>query len=212
MATKLLKNNTAGVVSLNDITYDVPTEGYTIPETSYHRFASSSDLITALSGATPDLTLNDGGVDLSLSDAVNHLKNIYPTDIDIHPFTLSEFDAAYDATTGTATKTTSTNIDFKLPADLYLSGGEILTDGNAVFGDWVQCQIIDIDDILGYGPNTILKDYVVKYYIDKNARMVITINYAGKVLKDLYIRIIYHSIGTANDVGISINYYLHKLI
>lgn len=123
----------------------------------------------------------------------------------------NQFDFAGNGTIGTATKNTTTNIDFKLPAKLWLDGGAILTK-DPVFGDWFQVQIVDVDNILGGGAGQVLKNYINKWYIHPDISLLeLNGSYAGEVLKDLYIRIKYHSIGTVTDVTVAINYKLHAL-
>lgn len=73
--SKILKNSTDGVVELVDVGVSIPASGqFTVPPQDYLRFASSSDMIRALS--TGIIVLNDGGNDITnLSDAINIIKN-----------------------------------------------------------------------------------------------------------------------------------------
>ncbi len=123
----------------------------------------------------------------------------------------NKFDFAGNGVTGTATKNTTTDIDFKLPANLWLSGGEVLVKDH-VFGDWFEIQVIDIDNVLGGGANVVLKTYVNKWYVHPSVFCEeLESPYAGEVLKDLYIRVKYHSTGITTDVSLSANYKLHTL-
>ena len=116
-----------------------------------------------------------------------------------------------DGVTSTATKNTTTNIDFKVDQDfIYVNGAEFI-QVNAVFGDYVECQVIDIDNVLGMGANTVLTQYLTKWYIDPSTtRFSLESPYAGNVPNGCYMRAIYHSVGTSNDVDIAINYFFHK--
>ena len=129
-----------------------------------------------------------------------------------YPFTTSDFDACFNAVNATCTKDTTTNIDFKITtADTYLNGCRAFNE-DAVKGDWVEMQVIDIDNVLGYGPNTVLKQWVYKWFMCPGDVCNLTTNYAGAIPQNCYIRVIYHSTGTVNDVKVWINWYLHKAI
>jgi len=85
--TKVLKNNTANDVLITDVGQTLTdSETFVIDPASYMLYANSSDVVTLLSDST--LTYNDGTNDLSLSDAINHLKGYsqaLPTDTDGSP-------------------------------------------------------------------------------------------------------------------------------
>jgi len=111
----------------------------------------------------------------------------------------------------TATAGTSTNLDFKLknPADqdctCYLYRGHIKTDNNVVFGDTFDVIIIDIDDILGYGPNFVLANMIKgeplltgEQEIKLNPPSADPWNSCKKIPQGIYIRCIYHSTGQNN--------------
>lgn len=117
-----------------------------------------------------------------------------------------------DGVSGTATKNSVTNIDFKiLTTDKYLHGGQLFIE-SAVHGDWVECQIVDIGNVLGYGANTVLRTFLYKWFIDPtNGNTTIEAPFVGKIPVNTYLRIKYHSIGTVLDVKVAINYFLSKL-
>lgn len=126
--------------------------------------------------------------------------------------THTDFDYSEQAVSGTATKNSTTDIDYKVTdAKHYINGGCILQQ-NAVWGDWLEAQIIDIDNVLGLGANTVLKHYIKKRYLHPSDHCAsVNLPYAGEVPKDVYLRIKYHSVGIINDVNLKINYFLHAL-
>lgn len=86
----------------------------------------------------------------------------------------------------------------------YIWGGQaILKD--ASYGDWATFQIVDKDNILGYGTGVILKEYIKKCYMDPNRRLEFESLAPGKLLVGLYLRCIYTSVGSI-DPTIYINY------
>ena len=120
----------------------------------------------------------------------------------------NKFDFAGNKIAGTATKNTTTNIDFKMPADSWLDGGMILVKDH-VKGDYFIIEIVDIDNILGGGAGAILKTYVNWYVHPDLPCLQVETNYAGKVLKNLYLRVKYTSVGTVNNVWVAANYRLN---
>ena len=115
-------------------------------------------------------------------------------------------------TISTATAGTTTNIDIKLTDDHCLTGGTLRTYGS-VFGDYVIFQVVDVDNILGYGAGAVLGQYCTKWYMRSDAQEQINENthYPAKIPAGLYLRITYVSIGTT-DVQVAIMYRLHKLM
>lgn len=126
--------------------------------------------------------------------------------------THTDFNYSENGTTGTATKNTTTNIDFKVTyAKGYINGG-IIHYQNAFWGDYIEAQVIDIDNVLGGGVNTVLKHYIKKRYLHPNENnSLINLPYAGLIPEDVYLRVIYHSVGTSTDINLAINYFLHEL-
>ena len=110
----------------------------------------------------------------------------------------------------TATKNSTTDHDLKIIDTItWINGGE-LGYKNHVWGDYIEVQIIDIDNVLGGGANTVLDPFVKKRYLHSNSDYTsLILDYAGKIPKDTYLRVKYHSVGTTNNVDLFINYHLH---
>lgn len=132
-----------------------------------------------------------------------------------YAFVTSDFIYNGSGVLATATKNAATDIDFQIPGTAgtfqYINGAQVITQ-NAAFGDWASSKIIDIDNILGYGANTILSSYIQKWYIDPASSLNLVTQYAGKVPAGVYVRVTYNSVGTVNDVGVAINFKLHTPI
>lgn len=74
--SKIIKNNTGSNVFLADVGVTIPASGqYVIPPTEYWLWAASSDVVTKIGDST--LTVNDGSVDLTISDGVDLVKGIF---------------------------------------------------------------------------------------------------------------------------------------
>jgi len=88
--SKILKNNTALVVSIDDTGKTVPASGQlTIDPNWYLLFAASGDTITLVGDST--LTVNDGSADLSISDGIDLIKGIFPKKIAVGNELLTQF-------------------------------------------------------------------------------------------------------------------------
>ena len=127
----------------------------------------------------------------------------------LRPFAKDSVEFKGEGKGGTITKDTTQNVDLKLTEDMYCDGG-FLYASDAEFGDYIKSQVIDIDDILGYGENYVLKTWIEKWYVIPNQIMHVKVNQGGAISANLYLRLKYTSIGTINDVQFAINYHLYR--
>jgi hypothetical protein len=106
---------------------------------------------------------------------------------------------------GTATAGQTTNLDFKLTESRLVYGGQLFLK-NHVFQDKFHFQVVDVDNILGYGAGTVLGQYMQDWYVadDVVAQPPILVNYPTEVFAGLYIRVAYISTGAVN-VSAAIN-------
>ena len=134
-----------------------------------------------------------------------------PTGIKLNPYAVGsvEFQGVGKSTTVTAGDTQ--NLDLKVTSGDRLFNGGMLYTTNAVIGDWIKVQIVDVDNILGYGSDYVVKTFIQKYYVFPGHVMTVKTPYAGKVLENLYIRMQYKSTGGTN-VGLAVNYFLTQAI
>lgn len=111
---------------------------------------------------------------------------------------------------GTATAGTTTNIDHKLTEARLLDGVKLILKDQA-FGDSVRFQVVDVDNILGYGAGLVLDEFGSSWYVssDSQDQGAINLPYSAEVIANLYVRIIYNSTGGSN-VSVKANLWLHK--
>lgn len=121
-----------------------------------------------------------------------------------------KFEYAEDGMIGTATKNTTTNLDFKITGSKeYIQGGQLLYQ-NAAWGDYITAQVVDVDNVLGQGAGTVLNEYIKKRYVCPSlCQAELEVPYAGKIPQNCYLRIKYTSVGTSTDVDVAVNYSLH---
>lgn len=130
---------------------------------------------------------------------------------------LSQFDstnvnAASRGTIATIPAGSTTNIDIKLLDDSFLTGGVLRAKG-ATFGDYATFQVVDVDNVLESGYGAILGEYVTNWYMRSDSQEQVNENthYPAKIKANLYLRLIYVSIGVTN-VDVAIMYRLHKAL
>lgn len=112
-------------------------------------------------------------------------------------------------TIATATKNSTTDIDLVLSEARLLNGGHMYAD-KAILNDYIVAQVVDVDDILGYGAGFVAKEWITKWYVIPNIYQRIETPQAGEILAGLYLRLKYTSTGTVDDVTILVNYNTFK--
>ena len=110
----------------------------------------------------------------------------------------------------TAVKTTTTNIDYKVVENRFINGLEFILN-NQAFGDNCKFQVVDVDGIY-YPAGTVLDEFGTDWNLssDTQRQGPYILPYPALVNANLYLRIVYNSVGTVNDVDVKINYFLHK--
>ena len=132
--------------------------------------------------------------------------------INVGEYGTKDLNLNYQGTSGTVPKGTTTNIDFLITGDHLVDGGEIISSG-AVMGDKFTIMIVDKDNVLGYGLNVVLNQFITNWFVDPvSPRWGFTSSYPAKLYSGLYVRLIFTSIGTVNDVTVAINMGLHKVL
>lgn len=105
-----------------------------------------------------------------------------------------------------------TTRDFLISDDSLIDGA-IVHVLNSALGDKLKCQVVDKNNIFGYGANTVLGQYVTDWYINpsKTEQLDFTCPYPAKIYSGLYLRVVYSSTG-ASPVDVIVNYKLHKVL
>lgn len=111
---------------------------------------------------------------------------------------------------GSCAVNTTTSIDFKLPEDRWVAGGIIIAQGTH-WGDKLCLQVIDIDNVLGYGANTVLDEYVTDFYLvsDSEFQLQLECPYVALVPANLYIRVKYTNTSLIDAVELACNLMTH---
>lgn len=121
----------------------------------------------------------------------------------------NDFDFYGNGFSGVATKNSTTSFNFKIEQNItYCAGGEIIVK-DAEHGDYIKIEVVDVDNILGYGANFVVQTYLEKWHIDYRGKNILEVPYAGKIPSGLYLKLYYKSVGTTYDVKVAVNYYFH---
>ncbi len=130
----------------------------------------------------------------------------------VSQFASDNVNSASRGVTGLALAGQVTNLDLKLTDDAFITGGVLRTYTSA-FGDTATFQVVDVENLLGYGENVVLGQYINEWHMRSDVQEQINeiTTYPAKILSGLYLRIIYTSTGDT-DVLIAANYRLHKIL
>jgi hypothetical protein len=107
----------------------------------------------------------------------------------------------------------ASNHDFLVTDDMILDGARVYVNG-ASDGDYIGAQVVDVDNILGYGAGFVLQTFVDKWFLSPAVTLQFDHNsdYPAKIYGGLYIRIIYHSVGETAPAAMLVNFKLHKVL
>lgn len=179
-----------GIVALNNLTNTI----------------RSSDITIALEGVTHsgdnlivDFKDDISGAEETILDgiiAAHDGVKIVPEDEPIEAITIKTDVYTYEANAFTASCSNgSTVADFKIEnytgqsyTYKHISGGMIFIDDNTKYGMYADFQVIDKDNILGYGANVVLKQYIRKIYINPTCPAHFGTEPPGAIPVGLYLR------------------------
>lgn len=94
------------------------------------------------------------------------------------------------------TSNQTNNFDKKFTFNVYLYGGIYEIEGTPNEGDYFEMEVIDIDNILGYGENIVLTTFVVKEYVNTEIKHNVIESPQGDLIPaGVYLRARYVSVG-----------------
>lgn len=111
---------------------------------------------------------------------------------------------------GTAAVNATTNIDWAFPEERWMSGAILIAQGTH-WGDKVTVQVIDKDNVLGYGANTVLDEYVTDFYLIADSQFQVQIDcpYVALIPAGIYIRVKYTNTSVLDAVEVAMNVIAH---
>ena len=111
----------------------------------------------------------------------------------------------------TAIAGTTTDCDYEVAAERDLDAVDLILENHSA-DDTLTFQVVDVNNVLGYGPGVVLNEFATNWRIDPTKRdqgEPFTAGYRATILAGLFLRIKYASTGTT-DVILRVNYSLHE--
>lgn len=101
----------------------------------------------------------------------------------------------------------TTPIDYLIEQERYINGGFLIVD-NIGLDDKISFQVVDKDNILGFGTEVVLDEFITDYYIPNDGKLEVKLDYPAKIMAGLYVRLLYSSTH-ASGCLVKCNLYLH---
>jgi hypothetical protein len=109
--------------------------------------------------------------------------------------------------TDTVATGTTKDIDYEITAERWINGGRLIVD-NIGDDDKITFQVVDKDNIFGYGAGVVLDEFIKEFYIPKDGDLQVNLAYPARLVQGLYLRLKYTSTH-ASGCNIKCNLYLH---
>lgn len=93
---------------------------------------------------------------------------------------------------GTFSPESVSHIDFRIDQERYIDGGVFFVNSRND-ADTVTFQVVDKDNIMGYGINTVLNEFITSWHIPPSKEIHVKIDYPARIPEGLYIRAIYNN-------------------
>lgn len=177
-------------------------------------FQSSLPLIEDITSQS--VVINDGDKDLSPVNGVSFLFGKMTLDVISKP--TDEFALQCNCISLDIQRNAESNvegfIDIKVEnfigesfSSKWLLNGEVFNK-NGTLGDYAKFQVVDKDNVLGYGAGLVLKEYVKKMFIHNSVPQVVQSIAPGEIPVGFYLRCIYTALPGNNIVTCFLNYYI----
>jgi hypothetical protein len=177
---------------------------YQVTKTEDGLWANDNTLIVDIANGDAIVAKDDSGNNdiTDINKGINHMKDLGVVKMQQALAEDGVTDRPYGWASFTCTKTTTTTKNLKVTeSGLYMNGGLMYTE-NHVIGDYVCVKVVDVDNVLGYGADTVLSDYVKDWPVHPDGKTLITSNSltTDPIPQNTYIQVKYVSIGTSTDV------------
>jgi hypothetical protein len=111
----------------------------------------------------------------------------------------------------TAVKTTTTTGEYEIDTAYAIHGGVMeCQDWN--FSDYIEVDVYDKNNVLGYGAGFVLQVYARKWYVQSGPNRFEDIDVAILPAPGLFFRVKYHSTGIVNDVKVLMNILSYQVL
>lgn len=132
--------------------------------------------------------------------------------IKVSDFSSKDLNLVLQGTMFTALPGQATTHDFLITQDSLIMGAFVIVL-DAALGDKIKCEVVDVNNVLGYGPGVVLGQYAVDWYMNPRSAEQLNFSapYPAKLVTGLYLRVVYASVGITS-VPVIVNYNLHKIL
>jgi hypothetical protein len=101
----------------------------------------------------------------------------------------------------------TSNIDYELPQERFCNGGRLIVSPIGP-DDEMTFQVVDVNNVLGYGAGVVLDEFITRYYVPESGTLEVRLDYPAKILAYLFLRIVYKNT-SATDTIVKCNLFLH---
>lgn len=108
----------------------------------------------------------------------------------------------------TVSANSTKSIDYLIAQERYINGGKLIVK-NMGADDKMTFQVVDKDNVLGYGANVVLDEFIKDFYLPENETLAVQLDYPARILAGLYLRLIYTNTNASQDATVKCNLYLH---
>lgn len=111
---------------------------------------------------------------------------------------------------GTVEANSTGNVDWRFPEERWIHGGSLILQGHA-FGDKIDVEIVDIDNVLGYGAGLVLDQFADDFYphTDCQYQGQLLSTYVALIPAGVYLRIKYTNTNLYTSVSVRFNLFSH---
>lgn len=211
--SKYIHNVSGSTITLRG--YSISNSAFfMIPALQEGIFANDNATLTAIVDGDVFVSI-DGATDITdIATQINVLKNDSPRDstgLPIYrgsPFTDSlGFRFRGHSFKDTVSTNTTKDIDYLVSAERWINGGRLIVD-NIGADDKLTFQVVDKDNVLGYGAGAVLDEFIKDFYIPSTGNLEVALAYPARIYAGLYLRLKYTSTH-ASGCTVKCNLYLH---
>jgi hypothetical protein len=108
---------------------------------------------------------------------------------------------------GTVSAESTADLDYEITQERWINGGRLLVS-NIGQEDKITFQVVDKNNILGFGAGVVLDEFIKDYFVPDTGNLEVKLDYPAKIIAGLFLRLKYTN-SNSSDITIKCNLYLH---
>ena len=108
---------------------------------------------------------------------------------------------------GTVSGESTTDIDYEITQERWVNGGRLLVSAIGP-EDKITFQVIDKNNVLGFGANVVLDEFIKDYFVPDEGNLEVRLDYPARIIAGLFLRLKYTNSNTSS-ITVKCNLYLH---